>query len=418
MSINICPERVNYKGNLMANNWVIGTIVLIVIILIGAYLLASGSSPSSTSTTSSYTATGSNGSTQSTTSTGTSGSESSAYPVMMTDPATTPPGTQALVVSYSNVKLRQAGTDSYVSATMNGQASGSVNVLNLTGNTQTIASYQNSANASFDQVVFTITSAQTTINGTTYSVPVSNSQVTANITGTANGGAVVQFSPVLVQLYNGPGKFTLVSSARAGAVSKQTVNSSGTAAVGTVTALNSAETASLNTGASLSLDSVSTYTVSNQTMVNATVTNNGNTSIVITNLVLNGAAREAPASSINSTVGLNASVNASLLGILGAGVNVQVVAQQAAQFQADYHNQLNFVVSSDGSLQVPSTQAQASASGYVLAPGKSATLTFNGAANLGSTGRVAILIPNESYMASTVANEGLTSSTTTTAKAG
>jgi hypothetical protein len=166
----------------MANSGilVVGVIVVVLIVVGAAFVLMGGNKSSSVSSTISYT------NTTTYTSTVTSSSQEQT-PVVMTDPPQVPAGTSALVMSYSNVMVHShnATASSWTMA----QGSGSVDLVALNNLTkaQVMATASTTANTSVDKVSYTLTSAQITVNGTTYNVAMpSNSTVTARTSGSTN----------------------------------------------------------------------------------------------------------------------------------------------------------------------------------------------------------------------------------------
>lgn len=224
----------------------------------------------------------------------------STFVAQLTDPATLPAGTQALIITYSDVSFHRRGTaESYVNATGNG----SVDLLDLqNGNAETIAVLSNSTNNSFDSVRFVINSAQLKVNGVTYSIGIPNSTVTTSIGesnngGNSTGGVLIELSPTILQVYSNStnSSFAVVTVAQAVPLSTSSINTS------IKTLHKSAPIAQQQStllsykaapGITITSASMGSSQVTNVTSLNVTATNNGNSSATIVNLVLNGYMRE------------------------------------------------------------------------------------------------------------------------------
>jgi hypothetical protein len=365
----------------------------------------------------------------------TSKTNSKSYAVQMTDPESVPSGTQAFIVTYSQVKLKNSGSSTYT----NLQSSGTVNLtaLDANGQAQTIA-ILNSTNASFDGATLLITSAKIVMNNTNYTVAVPNGQVMANVSGSSNsstGGMLIDLSPVVVQVYGSSNtSFAMAASASAVPISRAEINSSGATTLGANTSLTAGESAALSSSLSnVSVNSATAAVSGNSTSLTVALTNTGSTNAVIKAITLSGYARaaspgntSASASASSNSSNQSASsifggllLNNSVSGDLNVSGNLTAQAKlyiaQATVFQNNYHNSLNFVVNSNGEMQLPQSQSQVGASGYVIAPHQNATFKFNGVAALGYKNMVAILIPNQSYSVEAIGNAQASAASTTTA---
>ena len=214
----------------------------------------------------------------------------STYIVQLTDPPQVPVGTSALVVTYSNVELHEAGqgnTSGFIST----NASGTVNLMNLTNFTQTIAALHVSSNQTFDMARFNITSASITINGTTYNVTVPSSELLVKISGTnsTSRGAVIDLTPTIVEIYEqNQTLFVLVPSVRAVAIGSSAVNSSSVHA-GFRVRVNSTTKARLDSiRPNISIVSESLSIAGNRTDLSVTVKNNANRTVQLKHVILEG----------------------------------------------------------------------------------------------------------------------------------
>ena len=203
--------------------------------------------------------------------------------VQLTDPPQVPNGTQSLVIGYSGLALHEAG-QSNSTGFVDLNASGSVNLMNLTNFTQTIAVAHVKLNQSFDMVRFNITSAKIDINGTVYNVSVPNNRLQIKISGLngTSGGALVDLSPTVLQIYAANQTiFLMVPAARAITINNRSINST-SVHIGFKARVNAVAKAKLEqvrpnitiTGASLTSSGNSTYLA-------VIVKNNANSSVTL-----------------------------------------------------------------------------------------------------------------------------------------
>jgi hypothetical protein len=457
-----------------ALGYAVAAIVVIIIIAGGVYLVTKGktSAPTTLTTTIPTSTTTISNSTNTTT---VNGNSTSKYVVQMTDPPSVPNGTSAFIVTYSQVSLHEQGSANVITI----PASGSVNVLALSGKARTVAIVQNTANATFNSATFTVASAQIVINGTAHNVTIPNPNVTASISGSSNtstrGGVIISLQPAVVEVYNSSGsaQFTMSASAKALAVSSAQINATGGATIGLNTTISASESAQISalTNATITVSGVSIKTTGNSTQLTFTATNNGNSSAIIQGVMLSGYARQASSANASSsyssspmqaysqgvTVGSNTSVSSNgvssntavtansttstnstvkpidVIATAASAINTTVMSDlhvstatatstlyvtQAQNFQNNYHNTLSFAVGSNSTLQLPHTTSQATASGYVIAPHTNATFTFSGEASLGSNSSVAVLIPNQTYWVQVISSTGVSAATSAKATAG
>ena len=448
-------------------------------------------------------------------------SANSTVMVQLTDPPAVPNGTQALMLYYSNIELHAAGkSNSTGFVSLN--ASGSVNLMNLTNLTQTVGVGKVSKTANFDLLRLNISGATITIGNATYNVSVPNNRLQIKISGLngTSGGALVDLSPTVLQIYAANQTiFLMVPAARAITINNRSINST-SVHIGFKARVNAVAKAKLEqvrpnitiTGASLTSSGNSTYLA-------VIVKNNANSSVTLKQVMLLGYMRSvisanaslnlpdqqssnfssgkfssnaSSTSSISSTstapststtypytntgvpnymkkLGLrNSSFNVSAIGaftnafnssdiseaenILGtianspmakvlenefrnrinasviedmhninvSNVSVEAAIGEANRFSHDYHNALNFIVTSNGTLSLPFTQAEAEGpNGYVLGAGSSVTLIFNGTVAFGhdalanahvnanqGVGPLIKLLANQTYTVRVIGEEG------------
>ncbi len=251
---------------------IIGVIVLIIIILAGAYLILQNQAMLS----------GSNA------------------VISLTDPPHVPQGTSSLMITYSALQVHVVNASS--SSWVNVQGTGSVDLLTLINVSQVIGNADIAANSTINMVRFNVTSASITINGTTSNVTVPDNRISANISSSnVNGSAqvLVDLSPSIVTIYtNSSALFVLVPSVKAVAFA----GGRGYFQIGGRSQLTASEREDIAAGANMSITGDSVASSGNSSTLSVTVKNNGNQSIVIKHIIVSG--------SINVLVRPFASVNA------------------------------------------------------------------------------------------------------------
>ncbi len=414
--------------------YIIGTAVIV--IMAGILLLSTGGLSTHTARTTTVT-TGSSSS-------ATPSSASESMSVELTDPPLVPSGTQSLIISYSGVSLHEAGAANSTGF-VNFSSNGTVNLMNLTNVTQTVAVIKASANESFNLIRFDIKSANITIDNVTYNVTVPTGGVTARINSTVNssstGGILIDMSPTVLQVYTSTNEsvFVMVPSAVAIAIGKQLVSGAGLK-VGAQAPLQSGMARAIqeHANANITITSATASEAGNVTQLSITVRNNGNSSVLLSDMEIKGFFEAIPSSgseyagaymginampylsgNFSNTFGfgkgsstpLNASLNSTVIadmhGVSAGGYATGMQSGQASLgigeaeiFDSDFHNQLDFIVEANGTLALPSNIMMAAcpamivgggsgaseagygchgaSAGYSLPAGASATLAFNG----------------------------------------
>ncbi len=135
----------------------------------------------------------------------TSSTSTTAVPIAMTDPAEVPANTTSLYISYSSFKILYFTANGSANFE-NVSSSGSINLLSLINTSQVLASANLPVNSSIKSIQFTVVSANITINGTTYSVKVPSSIVTANVPANFNkinssSSLILDFIPAVITVY-------------------------------------------------------------------------------------------------------------------------------------------------------------------------------------------------------------------------
>ncbi len=425
--------------------------------------------------------------------------------IQLTDPPTVPAGTQSLIVAYSGVDLHETGMTNSTGF-MDFPVSGTINLLNLTNVSQTIAVIRAQANQSFNMIRFDIKSANITINNVTYNVTVAVSGVVARINSSVNaassGGVLIDLSPTVLQVYTNANQsiFVMVPSVGAVAIGKGTLSSKVVSSVGATAALSgNLATAIHAQRPNISITLAAASEAGNLTQLRISVKNNGNSTVRLSDVVVRGFMEAMPAFGswtwppgvanpgveisapinteptvgIGSTIPLNSSLNSTVVADLHAGpagattggtlsASAALGVDEAEIFYRDFHNQLNFMVESNGTLELPYDVAmvacpaiivsggnatavmpncQIGSFGYSLAPGASVNLTFSGVITMPNVGvvvstnvgvqpessasaaiagprvgsAVIVLIPNQTYSVAVHGNRGASASAKVTA---
>ena len=95
---------------------------------------------------------------------------------------------------------------------------------------------------------------------------------------------------------------------------------------------------------------------------------------------------------------LNLSVMESMHNFNISNVKLRGFIQAANAFNGRYHNMLAFIISTNGTLMLPFDANQAEGpQGYAIAPGSSATFTYNGAISVGNGRLVIMPLQNQTY---------------------
>ncbi len=227
--------------------------VVLILIIIGAVIWLAPSSPRTASTSSTQTSSGQTAAQHNSSVTSTAQKASTAsyatVPVGMTDPPSVPAGTQAVLITYSNVQVQTTGSNG--TGWVDASGSGTVNALAVVNASQTIADAKIATNTAIDAVRMDVDSVKVIVNGTTYTATAPNS-ITADI---ASNSSVKADSAVLVDLASNVTSSTSLGSGNAGTTAYTytdsstkamlTANASVSASVGSVADLSAGLKSSL-----------------------------------------------------------------------------------------------------------------------------------------------------------------------------
>jgi hypothetical protein len=173
--------------------------VVLILIIIGAVIWLAPSGPRTASTSSVQPSSGKTTAQSSSSATSTASQTGTAsyatVPVGMTDPPSVPAGTQAVLITYSNVQIQTTGSNG-TSGWVDASGSGTVNALAVVNASKTLATAKVAVNSTIDAVRMSVTSVKVVVNGTTYTAT-APSTVTASV---SNSSAVKPDSAVLVDL--------------------------------------------------------------------------------------------------------------------------------------------------------------------------------------------------------------------------
>ncbi len=210
--------------------------------------------------------------------------------IQLTDPPQVPNGTTALVIAYSSVAVQVGGVAS--SGWLSANGTGSVDLMKVINLKQTIGTIAMPQNATVEMVRFNVTSAQITVNGTTYNVTVPSGQITAHISGglsvNGNESILMDLSPTVATIITSNSTlFVLVPSIRA--VLVPGASNSTTRSIGARVQLHGNDTAELEAHTpNISVSNAALSVVGNSTHLSLTVTDNSNSSVSLQHLDLSG----------------------------------------------------------------------------------------------------------------------------------
>ncbi|MDE1849430.1 MAG: hypothetical protein KGI00_01740 [Candidatus Micrarchaeota archaeon] len=308
-------------------------------------------------------------------------------PVRMTDPLYGPTGTQAVVMSYSNVMLHTTGN----SGVSNGgwvtaQGSGTVNLTSAVNSSVLLANANLAANTTVNIVRFDVVSAYAIINGTRYNITVPNNQVTAAVHGSSkinsSSAVLVDITPVISAAYN-QNATSLTMAPAAKAVLVASAAGSANSSIGSSLDLNADERAALNAATpKITITSASVSASGNTTTVSVTVKDDSNSSVAINNIIVYGNQNASAKAGVG--VGANVGVGG------GIGANASASALARVKLNVMTFRTVNLVATSSGSLVQVSGSANA-ASNYTMQPGATTTLDYSGTLSYDSgmvTGRL------------------------------
>lgn len=414
------------------------------------------------------------------------------------DPSMFPVGTEALVISYSNLTLYKNGTTLAGAEKVGGY--GSLNLSSLSNYSQTIGVYEINSSDEFDSASFDISSASITINNITYNLAVPNKEVFARFNGVLGRSmpiVLINIAPFVMQSY-GAGNSGLIFGESAKGITF-TGNASEAAYISRRNAiLNQTRYESTIAGPRISIVNASLEQNGKNTVISISIKNIGGSNTTIKDVQVFGYMRLANGTSllqesgfgrndyhtyapimlnlngasllnnvtslwkyVNISVfqyelkkqginvsqlnvsgisvskfggifGLNNQTISLLKNVLPSGLNVSILndvhslnvsnssimasIKEANFFSKSYHNMLNFVVESNGGLELPPSEQSIglAINHYNISPEGSAVLQFSGVLKTGS-GSTILFIPNQTYAINVIGADGASASINVTA---
>ncbi|ASI14232.1 hypothetical protein Mia14_0960 [Candidatus Mancarchaeum acidiphilum] len=351
--------------------------------------------------------------------------------VELTDPLSAPPGTSSLVLNYTNFSVL---TENGIKE--NFSAYGSVNLMNLSNYSDVIAVVKIPSNTLIRSVAINIKSGYIVIDNNTYPLNIINgsSQIAVLSFIKNDTGLMIRLNPGVMEFYNATNnqtKFGLEPYGQAFGLTKHYANST-TARIHMHIQINSSirsEFGNYRPNVTITSTYLAINNSSNETNLRITVRNNNNYPIIIRNVMLYGNmqleginyGRISPMMPFNASykvkpifvLGANSSTNHTIpqnmtrnnqiiQGLsnflpknIASSINVSVYSNlkrynmsnlsisaevaNAEMFRYQYHNVLNFLVLSNGSLELPfNYQFPYAQKGYVISPHSNETFTYYG----------------------------------------
>ncbi len=331
------------------------------------------------------------------------------FVVQLTDPPLVPPGTNALVISYSSIGVLYRNSSAYEYF----NASGSANLMSLTNFSQTLAVISITNYSAISRVRLNISSAYITIGNSTYNVTLPLNHISAGVNSTGNssiGGVLLNLDPTIVRIYsqNNQSIFVMVPNVKAIFVGKADVTNA--AVVGHVESTSPEIRHMLQSSSRIKITNATLTSEGNTTSIAVSIMNTGNSTVNLTSLQVEGFMEEirlgyqgyplnvsagaageikaCPTSGI--CTGTTATGAISING--GTSTQDQLEAYNARNFVDKFNNFLNFIVLQNGTLELPVLDYAgacpekegimqfigcAPRPGYVLSAGSTATLRFS-----------------------------------------
>ena len=292
------------------------------------------------------------------------------FVVQLTDPPLVPPGTSSLMIRYSSVGLFYANSSTFEYF----NTSGTSDLLNLTNVTKTIAILNVKNYSKIKDLRLNITSANITIDNTTYNVNVPQGYVEAQLNSSSNssiGGALINMNPTIVRIYsqNNESIFVMVPNVKAIFIGRSEAASA--RSIGYVERINPGIIRRIRSNSSIMITNATLISSGNSTMMSIGVKNTGNTTVNLTNMQLNGFMEEvrlgyqgySPTINANSNEGGSVNACVGIMCISRSTVSISANSESknqseletsaAGSFVNKFNNYLNFIVLNNGTLSLP-----------------------------------------------------------------
>ena len=203
-----------------------------------------------------------------------------AVSVLLTDPPHVPSGTQALVVSYSSLKVLLSNSSGTFWKQIN--TSGTVNLLSLVNFSKNLSSFNLPANSIVKRMSIKISNATIIVNGTTYPVILTNNNVSVSVFYSAKNNSAYNilldlFPTVSAAVSGNQTIFIMSPAATAATVVKSYANPGQMVSRGGLARLSDGDENALRASrANISITNASISTFGNETTVSITVKDNSN----------------------------------------------------------------------------------------------------------------------------------------------
>ncbi len=352
--------------------------------------------------------------------------------VELTDPLSLPSGTSSLVLNYTNFSVFTKNN-----VQTNFSASGSVNLLNLSNYSDVIAIIKVPSNTLIQKVAINIKSGYIVIDNNTYPLNVINGSSPIAVVSfiAKDTGLMVRLNPGILEFYNATNnqtKFGLEPYGQAFGLSNHYVNSTEIKVHGHILINSSirAEFGRYKPNVTITSSYLEVNNSSNETSLTINVRNNNNYPIIIRNVMLygnmqlkginygmaspmmpfNASYKVKPifvlgnnSSNMNHTIlpnitrgnhlmpninnilpknvasNINVSIYSHLKRYNMSNFNISETVANAEMFRYQYHNVLNFLVLSNGSMELPFNYLfDYAQKGYVINPNSNAALHYYG----------------------------------------
>lgn len=334
------------------------------------------------------------------------------------DPANVPHGTQSLNITYSSLMVHTISGNTSGWTSVSG--SGTLNLLSLLNVSSVLGSLYLPNGSRVNIVRFNVTSANIEINNTVYPVALYNNQVTANvqnhnmINGTTD--LITELSPTVIPIFTANSTlFVLIPSARAVLVGNKALRGS---ARGSQRELDNKEQNALNlNGVNISLLNPVLSTSGNVTQISINVKDDSNQSVTLKNLLIFG---NQTVSTDSISIGSRGNISRDA----GRNSSASIDNNSENHTERETENQglsqvqfrtINFLISQNGSLLLPSLGGDLEGEGYTLAAGQTLTLTFDSKILLGENNVLVRLINNSQYRLVVQGEDGARASVNVTA---
>ena len=369
--------------------------------------------------------------------------------VLLTDPPHVPLGTKSLYINYTSIRLHVVNSTKWIAV----NSSGSVDLMSLINVSKIIGLARIPEGTNINQISFVIQNGYISIGNSTYPLYISSNQITGSVAGMKSMNStediLVDFSPAVLPLYsNDTISFEMIPSLSAEVINRQWLVPKGYGAE-TIFGIERGNASQLSHG--LNITSASIMSNGNVTRIRVVVKDSSNRSINISHIQIFGNEpmylnqNALAGTTWNRTVIMvrheknfenaynwtSGAVNSSWLFYLGSGTgsaagshgwvtvrgffniprsidaNIIGHANEAGAIGLAYNMSsmkyrlgvIDFIANKNETLTEPFLPIYSGAAGYVVSPGQSATLEFNGTVTVGRAGLMIVnFTPGSKYI--------------------